>query len=113
MNSFIPEYKLQAIVCSKYWQYFVMQCALLTFAEQQSRAAVTRVQLMVAAAGRLRAMTSAPDTDTLVARVAETSAALSSLRDTYRQRSRGEGEVEGEARAVRRSLEVSVLQLWY
>ena len=111
MNSFIPEYKLQAIVCSKYWQYFVMQCALLTFAEQHSRAAVTRVQLMVAAAGRLRAMTSAPDTETLVARVAETSAALSSLRDTYRQRSRGEGE--GEARAVRRSLEVSVLQLWY
>ena len=109
MNSFIPEYKLQAIVCSKYWQYFVMQCALSTFAEQQSLAAVTIVQLMVAAAGRLRAMTSAPDTDTLVARVAETSAALSSLRDTYRQQSRG----EGEARAVRRSLEVSVLQLWY
>ena len=64
---------------------------------------------MVAAARRLRAMTSAPDTETLVARVAETTAALSSLRATYRQRSGGEGEV----RAVRRSLEVSVLQLWY
>ena len=72
---------------------------------------MTRVQLMVAAARRLRAMTSAPNTETLVARVAETTAALSSLRATYRQRSGGEGE--GEVRAVRRSLEVSVLQLWY
>ena len=66
---------------------------------------------MVAAARRLRAMTSAPDTETLVARVAETTAALSSLRATYRQRIEGEGE--GEVQAVRRSLEVSVLQLWY
>ena len=39
MNSFIPEYKLQAIVCSKYWQYFVNAMCIVDIcrAAEQSR----------------------------------------------------------------------------